>query len=55
MGDKMLPLKNVRVIWEWGIMSAGVIGAGNVVCYHIRRNHCAYLFHRKTTLSKSLL
>lgn len=26
-----------------------------IVCYHIRRNHCAYLSHRKTTLLKSSL
>lgn len=58
-------LKNEKATWEWSIMNARVTKAGiitytvrdvkAIVCYHIRRNRCAYLSYRKTMLSKSSL
>ena len=38
-----------------GIITYTVTNMKAIVCYYIRRNHCAYLAHRKTTLSKSTL
>ncbi len=38
-----------------GIITYTVTNMKVIVCYHIRRNHSAYLAHRKTTLSKSSL
>ena len=35
-----------------GIITYTVTNMKAIVCYHIRRSHCAYLAHRKTTLSK---
>ncbi len=38
-----------------GILSYTVTNMKAIVCYHIRRNHQAYLSHRKTMLAKSSL
>ena len=38
-----------------GIITYTVTNMKVIVCYHIRRNHCAYLAHGKTTLSESSL
>lgn len=38
-----------------GIITYTVTNMKAIICYYIRRNHCAYLAHRKTTLSKSSL
>ena len=35
-----------------GIITYTVTNMKAIVCYHIGRNHCAYLTHRKTMLSK---
>ena len=36
-----------------GIITYTVTNMKAIVCYYIRRNHGAYLAHRKITLSKS--
>lgn len=53
---KAIPLTMPMVVkLMQGIIVYTVINMKQIVCYHIRRNHCAYLSHRKSRLLKSSL
>jgi len=43
----------VKLIHE--IVQNTAVNIKAIVCYHIRRNHCAYLSHRKTAILRSSL